>query len=65
MNTREYKINGMGCAHCKATVEKAISALEGTKNVSVDLSKGTATVEGEVSPEAIAEAVTRAGFEMA
>ncbi|MDE7460165.1 MAG: permease [Paramuribaculum sp.] len=65
MNTREYKINGMACAHCKATVEKAISALEGTKNVSVDLSKGTATVEGEVSPEAVAEAVTRAGFEMA
>lgn len=65
MNTREYKINGMACAHCKATVEKALSALEGAHSVTVDLSKGTATVEGEVSPEAVAEAVTHAGFEMA
>ncbi len=64
MNTREYKINGMACAHCKATVEKALSALPGASSVTVDLTKGTATVQGDVAPEAVAQAVTHAGFEI-
>lgn len=64
MNSHEYKINGMACAHCKATVEKALSALEGAERVSVDLGAGTATVEGDVAPEAVEQAVKLAGFEI-
>ncbi len=59
---REYIIEGMSCPHCQATVTKAISALSGAENVTTDLSTGTAIVEGEVSPEAVKEAVYNAGF---
>lgn len=37
--TETYNITGMGCAHCKATVEKAIAALKGCENVKVNLEK--------------------------
>lgn len=62
--TTTYKIEGMACPHCKATVEKAIRGLDGVENVDVDLAKGTATVDGTATPEAVAEAVRLAGFDV-
>lgn len=58
-----YKIKGMACNHCKANVERAISAVEGVTSVMVDLAAGTATVEGDVAGDKIVEAVTTAGYE--
>lgn len=62
--TTTYNIEGMACPHCKATVEKAIRGLDGVENVDVDLAKGTATVDGTATPEAVAEAVRLAGFDV-
>lgn len=60
--TNTYKIDGMACAHCRMTVEKALSALPGSQEVRVDLSKGTATVTGSVEKAAVEKAVLLAGF---
>lgn len=57
-----FKIQGMECAHCEASVRKTIAALEGVETVSVDRHSGTAVVEGEISPETVKEAVFAAGF---
>ena len=54
-------IEGMMCAHCVAHVEKALTALPGVK-AAVDLTSGTAVVEGDVTDEAIRTAVTEAGY---
>ena len=54
-------IEGMMCAHCVAHVEKALAALPGVK-ATVDLTSGTAVVEGDVTDEAIRAAVTGAGY---
>lgn len=62
--TTTYNIAGMACPHCKATVEKALRGLEGVENVDVDLAKGTATVDGTATPEAVAKAVRLAGFDV-
>ena len=62
--TRTYKIKGMNCAHCKASVEKAISGVAGVENVEVDLSEGLATVSRNQPDEKIFEAVRLAGFEI-
>ena len=62
--TREYKITGMNCQHCRAAVEKAISQVKGVESVDVDLSKGIATVSGEASPEEIVEKVHEAGYDV-
>ena len=58
-----FKIKGMSCSHCKANVEKAITAVEGVESVSVDLASGTADVQGDVEAQKIVEAVTAAGYE--
>ena len=60
--TKEYKIQGMNCAHCRASVEKAISDVEGVEKVEVSLSDGIAYVTGDVAPDTISEAVHKAGF---
>lgn len=62
--TKTYKVKGMNCPHCQATVTRAISGVDGVSSVDVNLSNGLATVEGEASSEAIAVAVRAAGFDM-
>ncbi len=58
-------VEGMHCAHCQASVEKALSQVEGVTEAKVNLEKKTATVrmDREVSDEALKKAVTDAGFE--
>lgn len=59
-------VNGMQCEHCKASVEKALSGVEGVSSAKVDLKKKTATVSlgGDVSDAVLSEAVAKAGFEV-
>lgn len=59
---KDYRIKGMNCPHCSATVERTIRGLEGVEEVSVDLAKGVAHVKGSVDDEALARAVELAGF---
>lgn len=61
--TKEYKINGMACQHCKNNVEKALSKVPGVESVEVNLDKKTATVSGNASSDEIIEAIRLAGYE--
>lgn len=65
METQIFTVKGMMCNHCRMTVEKAVSALPGAEHVEVDLPTGRVTVTGKVDTAAVAEAVTKAGFDMA
>lgn len=62
-NTKEYKIKGMHCAHCKMTVEKGLAELKGVRSVQVDLFAGTALVTGDADPETVRETICRLGFD--
>lgn len=42
--THTYKITGMTCNNCKASVTEKLSAVEGVSNVSVNLEKGEAEI---------------------
>ena len=58
-------VEGMHCNHCKARVENAIKAVKGVKSVIVSLDTASAEIvyaEGKTTPEAVAEAVTKIGF---
>ena len=59
---KDYRIKGMNCPHCSATVERTIRGLEGVEEVSVDLAKGVAHVKGSVDDEVLARAVELASF---
>lgn len=58
-----YNIGGMSCPHCQATVEKALRALPGVNDVVVNLHNGTAEISGEISDDAVKQAISLAGFE--
>lgn len=59
-------IEGMMCAHCTGRVEKALSAIHGVDKVEMDLEGKSAalTLSGEVSDQALTDAVTQAGYEV-
>lgn len=61
-NTMTYEITRMACNHCKANVERSLSAVDGIISVKVDLASGTAEVEGTVAPESIVSAVESLGY---
>ena len=58
------KVEGMMCKHCKAHVEKACKAVEGTEDAVVDLEAKNVTVTGNASLEALKAAIVEAGYEV-
>ena len=65
--TRELAlpISGMTCASCVSRVEKALRAVPGTRDVSVNLATEIATVQGDAAmdAQALAAAVRKAGYD--
>ena len=58
------KIEGMMCQHCQARVDKALRAVAGVEDVTVDLENGSAAVTGTADLEALKAAVADAGYEV-
>ena len=63
---KSIKIKGMSCQHCVMAATKALNALDGVKDVKVDLKSGVATYEEvkAVDPKMVAAAVKKAGYEV-
>lgn len=64
--TKVLTVEGMMCVHCKANVEKALSAVAGVTSAVADLEAKTATVTlaAPVADEVLTAAVTDAGYEV-
>ena len=63
--TKTMKIEGMMCAHCEATVKKALEAIDGVESAEVSHVSGTAVVTANgVSDAALKDAVTAKGYEV-
>ena len=62
---RELSIEGMNCGHCSNAVDKALRAVSGVREVSVDLAGKKATVEAEnVTDDLLKKAVEDAGYQV-
>jgi copper chaperone CopZ len=63
---KSIKIKGMSCQHCVMAVTKALSALDGIKDVKVDLKNGVATYEEvkAIAHGVVAAAIKKAGYEV-
>jgi Cu+-exporting ATPase len=64
-NEIRLSILGMRCAGCVSAIEGALSAVEGVTAVSVNFADHTATVKGQVNPNALKQAAKEAGFDAA
>ncbi|HSH85465.1 MAG TPA: heavy metal translocating P-type ATPase [Guyparkeria sp.] len=61
--TIELSIEGMTCASCVGRVEKALQAVPGVTDATVNLAAERARVHGNVDPDAPVAAVASAGYE--
>ena len=63
---KSIKIKGMSCQHCVMAATKALSAIDGIKDVKVDLKSSQASFEETkpVDDKIIADALKKAGFEV-
>lgn len=58
------QVNGMMCVHCKARVESICKEVPGVTDAVVDLEKKQVTVTGSALRQTIADAITKAGYEV-
>jgi len=63
----EYALDGLTCGHCVATVQKAVTAVDGVADASVELVPGGRSrlvVSGSAPAAAVRDAVTSAGYSL-
>ena len=62
---KKMLVEGMRCMHCKASVEKALKAVEGVTDAVVDLEEKTAVIRtaADIPDSALMDAVREKGFE--
>ncbi|MPL62737.1 Copper-exporting P-type ATPase [bioreactor metagenome] len=60
------KVDGMTCGHCKARVEKVVSAIDGVDSVEVDLASKNVTVKmsKDISEQTLSDVIVDAGYEV-
>ncbi|MEI6360774.1 MAG: heavy-metal-associated domain-containing protein [Actinomycetes bacterium] len=69
MTTQVFKVSGMTCEHCVASVTEELTELPGVGAVNVDLVPGevssvTVESEAELDAAAVRAAIDEAGYEL-
>ncbi|MEZ4318423.1 MAG: heavy metal-associated domain-containing protein [Myxococcota bacterium] len=59
---KRYRVDGMTCGGCVRSVERVVRALDEGLVVEVQLEPGEVRVDGPHTPEAVKQAVEKAGF---
>ncbi|WP_326613389.1 heavy-metal-associated domain-containing protein [Streptomyces scopuliridis] len=63
MSENRYRVTGMTCGHCVASVTEEVAGVPGVNEVEVDLPGGTVLVRGQDLDDAkVREAITEAGY---
>ncbi|MBE2315735.1 heavy-metal-associated domain-containing protein [Solirubrobacter sp. CPCC 204708] len=63
--SREYRVTGMTCSHCAASVREEVAELPAVRTVDVDVAAGRLVVTGtDIDDDAIRAAVADAGYEV-
>ena len=65
--TQTVTVTGMTCGHCVASVTEELEEVDGVQQVDVELASGAVTITSEAPLErdAIAAAVSEAGYALA
>lgn len=60
--TTQFLVSNMKCQGCVDTATGAVKNVHGVDSVSIDLTAGTAEVNGDIDPQAVCQALTEAGY---
>lgn len=58
-------IKGMSCQHCVRAVFTALAGVQGVASADVSIGRAVIEHDGSVTPEAIREAISIAGYDVA
>lgn len=58
----EFKLPDMSCGHCVGAVTQALKAVDPQAEVVIDLPRHTVRVSSSAPDQALAEALTEAGY---
>lgn len=58
-------IHGMSCAHCVRAVFTALAGVTGIARAQVSIGKAVIEHDGSLSPDALREAISIAGYQLA
>ncbi len=64
MSEIELLVGGMACSGCADAVTRAVEKAAPGARVSIDLGDGKVVVAGAPSRDVVAEAITRAGYDI-
>lgn len=69
MTQTDIAVHGMTCGHCVAAVTEELKTIDGVREVHIDLHEGGdspvhISSEKDLDPQAIADAVDEAGYEI-
>lgn len=69
MTQTDIIVQGMTCGHCVAAVTEELKTIDGVREVQIDLHEGGEspvhiTSEKDLNPQAIADAVDEAGYQI-
>ncbi len=59
-----YSIPKISCGHCKDSIEKKVSKVEGVESVEVNVDEKTATILGSAAHDDLVAAIDAAGYEV-
>ncbi|MGI8308821.1 heavy-metal-associated domain-containing protein [Saccharopolyspora sp. ASAGF58] len=67
MSSQTFVVSGMTCGHCAKSVTEELSELPGVSGVQVSVESGQVSVtsEQELTRDAVAAAITEAGYTIA
>lgn len=57
-----FQVSDMTCAHCAATVEKAVKSVDGAARIDIDLRALAVKIESDKPAERFAKAIEDAGY---
>jgi copper chaperone len=60
----QFKVDGMTCENCVASVTRAVHRVAPSAMVLIDLSDGKVQVDGTTDRRIVASAITDAGFDV-
>lgn len=60
-----FKVQGMTCGHCVKAVTRALQSADQQAQVQVDLALGEVRVQSALSAEAIRQAISEEGYNVA
>lgn len=62
---QHFTVTGMSCSHCERAITQAIHALDPQAQVQIDRSANEVQVQSGLARQALAQAITEEGYQVA